>query len=237
MKHKRIIWSSKSNRFFYKRLLSYLLSNKYGLVFLALSTLLVFFCGVDDKESINLYLNRLQLLSEHKIMDEQRAQISTFYCINDNRHPLQDERHHIRHEFNSKKRKLKQEWEAKYKIAWPQTVIRVKADNNNDTKIAVEKERDYEAHHIVPINAGGVNQWWNISPLSSKNHKLLHESIEEKACFSHDFVHQKIVRFMLKVQTVFAHHIKRYINKKGTNYAKEPLRKNSVNIHSQTNNV
>lgn len=184
-----------------------------------MSALLVFFCGVDDEESINLYLNRLQILSEHQITNEQREQISAFYCINDNRHPLQDEKHHTRHEFNSKKRKLKQEWEAQYKIAWPQTVVRVRSDNN---AITVIKECDYEAHHIVPINAGGVNQWWNISPLSGKNHKLLHESIEEKACFSHDCVHRKIVRFMLKVQTIFAHRIKRYINKKGTGYAREP---------------
>ena len=83
----------------------------------------------------------------------------------------------------------------------------------------IVKESPYEAHHIVPINAGGINQWWNITPLSSKNHKLLHESIEEKACFSHDFIHQKVMRFILRIQMLFNSIFSGYINKKGTNYA------------------
>ena len=167
------------------------------------------FC-IDDQEAIILYLNKLQEFSDHKISKDQKLWIQNFYLNNKNRDPLQEERHKIRKEFNSKKHKLKQEWEAYYKLKWPQVKITKK---NAVTTI------DFEAHHSVPINAGGINSFWNISPLTSKNHHLLHESLEEKACFSHDFVHRKFMRFILKMQTIFLNYFESYINKKGINYA------------------
>jgi hypothetical protein len=63
---------------------------------------------------------------------------------------------------------------------------------------------EFEAHHVIPIHAGGINESRNISPLTSQNHYLLHESLEEKACFSHDFIRRIIIRFILKIQIFFA---------------------------------
>ncbi|MBR1734102.1 MAG: hypothetical protein IJ730_01425 [Alphaproteobacteria bacterium] len=221
MKRNKKIDSSLYNKrkYFYSSIIKRI--NKYNLLLLVLAGVFVLFCGIDDKEAIDLYIKKLQLLSVHKIKDKQISQLSIFYLTNNNKHPLQKERQKVRSEFSSQKRKLKQEWEAKYKISWPKTIMKIKREKN---KIIVIKEHTYEAHHVIPINAGGINQWWNISPLSSKNHKLLHESIEEKACFSHDFVHQRIMRFILKVENVFSQTFGKYINKKGTNYAKEPFR-------------
>lgn len=197
----------------------YALSSQQNiLIFLIIIPLIVFFCGVNDDESIDLYLQKLQVLSEHTIKAEQQQFVREFYYYNQYRHPLRDERHKVRREFNSKKQKLKQEWETKYRIVWPKSKI-TSSHPPIKNMVMIVKESPYEAHHIVPINAGGINQWWNITPLSSKNHKLLHESIEEKACFSHDFIHQKVMRFILRIQVLFNGIFSGYINKKGTNYA------------------
>ena len=141
---------------------------------------------------------------------------------NKNQDPLQEERHKIRKEFNSKKYKLKQEWEVRYKLKWPQVKITKKTNVLTTPKDNLAAAiLDYQAHHLISINSGGINVWWNITPLTSKNHHLLHSSLEEKACFSHDFLHQKTMRFFLKMQTIFYHYFGSYINKQGTNYAEK----------------
>lgn len=183
-------------------------SNKNISLFLLLAAFfIVLFCGVDDQEAINLYLNKLQSLSEHRICKEQKLLVQEFYLNNKNTNPIQKERHIVRREFNSKKAKLKQKWTNKYLLTWPQIKI---------TKKTSVLHIAFEAHHIIPINAGGINQWWNISPISPRNHKLLHDSFEEKACFSHDFFHRKIMRAILKIQVIFSYYCNRYINKKGS---------------------
>jgi hypothetical protein len=94
-------------------------------------------------------------------------------------------------------------------------------DNGSTTGHAIDRyANNYQAHHTIPINAGGVNIFWNITPLNSKNHKLLHNSFEEKACFSHEFFHKKFMRFILKVQTIFMNYFKSYIYKREASYAK-----------------
>lgn len=170
------------------------------------STILLFFgilsclfIGIDDRESIDLYIQKLQTLSEHKILIEQTTSLKNFYLKNYNRHPEKKHRHKIRKEFNQKKSILKKEWESKYRMIWPTLIL---------TKKGIVKKFSFEAHHIVPINAGGINRWWNITPLSPRNHKLLHSSVEEKACFSHDFFEQKYYRFILKIRIVYQNGIK-----------------------------
>ena len=157
------------------------------------------FIGIDDQESIDLYIQKLQTLSEHKILIEQTTSLKNFYLRNDNKHPEKEHKHQIRKEFNQKKPLLKKEWESKYKMIWPTLIL---------TKKGIVKKFSFEAHHIIPINAGGINRWWNITPLSPRNHKLLHSSIEEKACFSHDFFEQKYYRFILKIRIMYQNGIK-----------------------------
>ena len=172
----------------------YTQNNPIGSVILLFFGILtcLFICN-DDEESIDLYIQKLQTLSEHKILIEQTAPLKNFYLKNDNRHPEKEHRHQIRKEFNKQKSLLKQEWETKYEMVWPTLTM---------TKRSSTKKLFFEAHHIIPINAGGVNQWWNITPLSPQNHKLLHASMEEKACFSHNFFEQRCYRFILKIKTM-----------------------------------
>ena len=165
-----------------------------SMILLFFGILSCLFIGIDDQESIDLYIQKLQTLSEHKIFIEQTEPLKKFYLRNENRHPEKEHRHLVRKEFNKQKNSLKQEWETRYSMIWPTLTL---------TKKGIAKKFSFEAHHIIPINAGGINQWWNITPLSPRNHKLLHSSMEEKACFSHDFFEQKYYRFILKIKTIY----------------------------------
>lgn len=200
-----------------------LLASKYKSILLYLPILFiisVFTFSIDDQEAITLYINKLQEFSDHKIHYKQIKHVQDYYLHNQHTELLKIERHQIRSDFNKKKKFLKQQWEAFYKIKWLQsninTTLKYDKKNTNHNNLHIQQ---YEAHHIIPINAGGCNQWWNISPISSKNHHILHDALEEKACFSHDWLHKKFVRFILKLQTVFLEYCGSYINKRGANYA------------------
>jgi len=167
-------------------------------------TVICIFAGIDDGEAIDLYIQKLQSVSEHKIHTDQIMSVRNFYLHNSNRHPSKECRHMTRREFNKQKSSLKQKWEAQYSMVWPRLTI---------TKKGVTKELSFEAHHIVPINAGGINYWWNLTPLSPREHKLLHSSNEEKACFSHNLFEQKYLRFVLKIETLYKKNFKNYFPK------------------------
>ncbi len=159
------------------------------------------FIGIDDREAIDQYIHKLQSLSEHKIHSDQVKGVINFYLHNNNRHPQKKHRHSVRREFNKQKTILKRNWEAQYNMVWPKLTL---------TKKGISKNCSFEAHHIIPINAGGINHWWNITPLSPKNHKLLHSSTEEKACFSHNIFEQKYLRLFLKFRNIYRKNFPKY---------------------------
>ncbi len=163
----------------------------FAIILVILGVISSFFLGIDDQEAIDLYVQKLQNLSEHKMKSEQIVPLKIFYLKNNNRHPIKDSRHNMRKEFEKQKSSLKKEWQTRYSMIWPTLVL---------TKKGILKNFSFEAHHIVPINAGGINRWWNITPLSPRNHKILHSSMEEKACFSHDYWEQKYCRLVLKIK-------------------------------------
>ena len=148
----------------YILLLSRMSFNKLSTIILLIILILIY--GTSDEESFELYINKLQSFSVHIISKEQALFVKKYYLEKSNKSPNLEERHIVRKAFNSQKRKLKKEWENYYKLPWP--------------KIVINKEITFEAHHIIPINSGGKNYWWNVTPLSSRNHKLLHETLEEK---------------------------------------------------------
>ena len=164
----------------------------------------ILFTGVTEEEAIELYMNKLHLVSVHIISKEQTLFVKKYYLENSNKSPNLEERHIVRKEFNQQKKKLKKEWENYYKIPWP--------------KIVISKEITFEAHHIIPINSGGQNYWWNITPLSTRNHKLLHETLEEKGCFSHNFIEKKIVRFVLRIKMLIEPIFRKYTYRNNINY-------------------
>ena len=152
--------------------------------------------GIDDQKSVELYIEKLQSLSEHQISPAQKYLVAYNYINLKNRNPNKTERRKARKKFNAQKPQLKKQWSEYYSLKWPVEY----ADSSNQS---AKSPKNFEAHHIIPINSGGVNQLWNITPLSSRNHKELHASIEEHACFSHDFFEKKFCRFALKLTLYF----------------------------------
>ena len=173
-------------------------------------SLISFIDGTDDRQSIELYLKKLQTLSIHKIDEIQKKSVTDYYVNQKNRNPNQNARHKIRKEFNLHKNILKQQWCVYYSIKWPTEKIKISETNHENLKNPSEKIKNFEAHHIIPINSGGINRLWNITPLSSANHHELHTSIEEHACFSHNAVEQKTCRLILRAE-IFGEKIFRYL--------------------------
>ena len=47
--------------------------------------------------------------------------------------------------------------------------------NHNQTKILRNKNDKFDAHHIIQLDHGGPNTWWNIHPADGVvEHKLIH---------------------------------------------------------------
>jgi hypothetical protein len=97
---------------------------------------------------------------------------------------------------DQKKSMLIKEWEHKYSIKW--------LTYNVEEKEGMSKVKPMTAHHIIPREAGGINEWWNIAPLSVGQHMIIHQcSAEEKACFSQDFAEREFFRIFLKIKTLY----------------------------------
>jgi 5-methylcytosine-specific restriction endonuclease McrA len=141
----------------------------------------IFYNGIDDKASFNLYLRKLRNLSEYTLDSTQKYLVIHYYGQNYNKHPNKIRRNRVRAEFNTHKRQLQSKWSAHYAKPWP-------------------SKKHFHMHHIVPINAGGPNAWWNVTPLSEDNHRELHASLEEHAAFSHNAMEKKSCRLLLKIR-------------------------------------
>jgi filamentous hemagglutinin len=55
----------------------------------------------------------------------------------------------LQREYNSQRNNLKREWELNTGLIWPKT----------------ESGVDFQAHHVIPQQYGGPNQWWNLHPV------------------------------------------------------------------------
>lgn len=167
---------------------------------------IVFIGPVDDTLAILLYINKLQEFSNHTILKHQKELVKDFYLKHSNAYPQKFERKKIRKAFYRKKAKMKKEWERVYNLKWILDPYQIKTN---------EKSVLFDAHHIIPINAGGVNKWWNLTPLSHINHQKLHQSAEEHACFEHNIIYRFFYRLELNIKVkIFNLLHKKYVLKK-----------------------
>lgn len=77
-----------------------------------------------------------------KLADELRQSNHTYVA------PKEDYQALVR-QYNSQRNNLKREWEQNTGLTWPKTT----------------KGVDYQAHHVIPQQYGGPNQWWNLHPV------------------------------------------------------------------------
>lgn len=78
-----------------------------------------------------------------------------------------EETEEMRKEFDSKKSKLKEQWEKENERPWPKYEKDVYSSNR---KLIRKAGSDYDAHHIQPISMGGKNEVSNITPLNAEVH-------------------------------------------------------------------
>lgn len=46
----------------------------------------------------------------------------------------------------------------------------------DETTICKHTGWKYDAHHIIPQSYGGPNEWWNVFPLTARQHNKIHKS-------------------------------------------------------------
>ncbi len=61
----------------------------------------ILFCGTNDEESFELYMNKLQKFSVHIISKAQKLIVKKYYLENNERCPNLEERQSVRKAFNS----------------------------------------------------------------------------------------------------------------------------------------
>lgn len=148
-----------------------------------------------DQYFFDLYLQRLQKLVEYEISSDQIELLKDFFINNEDKNPSYDRRNELKKEYNKKKSILIQKWEYKYARKWP---------TYNVEEGGILEIKPMTAHHIILRESGGVNEWWNIAPLSAGQHMMIHQcSAEERACFSQDSVEREFFRIFLKIKTLY----------------------------------
>lgn len=82
-----------------------------------------------------------------------------------------------RKEWDTKRDALRVEWEKNTGQKWPTYAVSTVKDGKIETK-----PRPYDAHHIIKVDHGGTNEWWNIHPAHPTEHKIVHgtDSIARK---------------------------------------------------------
>lgn len=120
----------------------------------------------------NEYLQDIETQTNRKISDEQRNLLIN-YISNSNIQNLPksitDER---RKEFNKKKKSLLTEWGNHYNTSW--TKYTENLISKTSGKILRKVGNNYEAHHIIELDYGGENSWYNLHPATFYEHQNIH---------------------------------------------------------------
>lgn len=129
-------------------------------------------CAVNPKD-FAAYLDQIENVSRKKIPQRQRK-ILLSHATEYGEEILEgfdlDDKHA---EFDSKKRSLIKKWIEKTGMAWPK--YDEKTECTVDGTCLLKKTGWlYDAHHIIPQSYNGPNEWWNLTPLDTRQHNLIH---------------------------------------------------------------
>lgn len=76
--------------------------------------------------------------------------------------------------FEQRRNGLIRQWEDEYKRPWP-TYPEAVPSPSGANKPRRELGDVYNGHHIIPLEQGGTNDWWNLIPLHVFDHADIHE--------------------------------------------------------------
>ena len=114
-----------------------------------------------DKMLFPKYIDEVEKITKRKLTRKQKNLLEKTLSENDFCKLDKESWELAVKEFRSKKSSLILEWENMTDQEWP----RYTEDVINGKNIVVRKAGDlYDAHHIIELNAGGPNEWWNLHP-------------------------------------------------------------------------
>jgi len=169
------------------------------LVFLAFSGLLN---SIESAESYKFddYLKRIEAIVNHRAQEPKSIYTKQWnllidYADRKNIHQLNFDVENSKQKYDERRQdfdtggvraQLIAEWEQELGISWPTYKCENCCRPNGHRANSNCKHRRLEAHHIVPLGYNGPNKWWNIYPLTIKEHtgkNGIHSSDEAQAWF------------------------------------------------------
>ena len=121
------------------------------------------------------YIKKIEDYSTSKILADQLDKVNEFLVENKIEPISPEENRKKRIEFANNKNSFIKKWERENGKEWP----RYSEDLIDEKGNVIRKKGDlYDAHHIIELKYGGLNESWNITPISADKHKQLHKDEE-----------------------------------------------------------
>jgi hypothetical protein len=115
------------------------------------------------------YVKEVESITGRKVPGKQVAELKDAIKGKDFKKLDQGQYNAHRKEWDSKRDFLRKEWERETGQKWPKYKEFVYKDGKQEVK-----NRPYDAHHVVKVDHGGPNTWWNIHPATPKEHGVIH---------------------------------------------------------------
>lgn len=124
-------------------------------------------------EQFNNYLDHLSIQGEQRSSLLEDFQYSRKLNLDTNKEDFSRyNKRRDKFDNKGKKDRLINEWEGKTKSPWPKHDRR----SSEISQTRGIEGSPYEAHHIIPLGYNGKNEWWNIHPLTARQHIDIHSS-------------------------------------------------------------
>lgn len=115
-----------------------------------------------DIKLFNDYLKDIEQQTNRTISIEQRNLLVNWISNNSIKNLDKEITEQRRKEFNKKKKQLLSEWSKHYNEPWSTYKINVLSAKTG--KVLRHVYDNYDAHHIIELDYGGENEWWNMHP-------------------------------------------------------------------------
>lgn len=120
----------------------------------------------------NEYLQDVETQTKRKISDEQRNLLINYISNNNISNLPKSTTDERRKEFNKKKKSLLLEWGNHYNTTWIKYTENLISKTSG--KVLRQVGYNYEAHHIIELDYGGENAWYNLHPATFYEHQNIH---------------------------------------------------------------
>ena len=121
---------------------------------------------------IKNYVQEIETLTKQKMPELQITELSKALRETEFAKLPTEVSDKLRDVWKNQRNNLIAEWERNTGSTWP---VFKKAGEVHNGEI-LKNDMRYEGHHIIQLNHGGPNAWWNLAPLHNLDHIKLHSS-------------------------------------------------------------